>query len=332
MREIDKKNISILLFMFLLLVFISLLSIILGTENISLKRLFHILAGEGTKTEKNILYCIRIPRLLLALSVGSSLSIAGVLLQAIFRNPLVEPYTTGISSSASFAVALILVSGLANIFGTPLLYLAAFVGSIFVISILYMLYHLKKIKNINTLLLAGIMMSFIFSSLIILAMAFSKTENAHSIIFWLMGSLDQSNIQIALFSIIISIFFSMVTVYYFHELDALLLGEDAATQLGINVQNSQKKFFIIASILTASSVTISGIIAFVGLVIPIIMRKFIGAKHNYLLVASYLGGALFLSACDLISRTIIAPRELPVGVITGIIGGVIFLWTLFKKQ
>ncbi len=332
MRAIDKRNILILLFLLLLLAIVSILSIILGSENISLNRFFQILTGKGTGIEKNILYGIRIPRLMLALSIGASLSIAGVLLQAVFRNPLVEPYTTGISGGASFAVSLALVSGLTKIFGISALYLSAFTGAIFVISILYLLYQLKKIKNINTLLLTGIMMSFIFSSLIMLVMALSKVENTHSIIFWLMGSLEQSRIQTSLFTIIISIFLFLIVIYYFHELDALLLGEEAATQLGINVRNSQIKFFLVASILTACSVTISGIIGFVGLAIPIIMRKIIGTKHNYLLIASYLGGALFLSACDLISRTIIAPRELPVGVITGITGGIIFLWTLFKRD
>lgn len=313
----------------------AVVSLLVGTYNIDIGRFFEIISGRGTFSENNIFFGLRLPRILLALAVGGSLSLAGVLLQAIFRNPLVEPYTIGISGGASFAVCLVVSAGLTSFLGRFTVYVAGFTGATIVIAILYLLNSRGRIKSITTLLLSGIMMSFIFSSLIMLVLAFSKAEDAHGILFWLMGSLEHTDLKLSLFALLASLICLISVFFFFHELDALLLGEDQAGYLGIDVSRAQFRFFIAAAFLTALAVSLSGIIAFVGLVIPLITRKLIGSNHRYLLPAAYFSGAAFLALCDLAARTIISPMELPVGVITGIIGGVLFVWALFnngKKQ
>jgi iron complex transport system permease protein len=317
---------------FAILAISSVASLLKGTYYIPLDRFIEILLGNASLAEKDVFWGMRFPRLLLALAVGGSLSLAGVLLQAIFRNPLVEPYTVGISGGASFAVCIVVTTGLIHILGPFSIYFSGFSGASLVIFILYFLNARGKIKNINTLLLSGIMMSFIFSSLIMLVLSFSHAEDAHSILFWLMGALDHSTMQLSLFALFISFMCLCFVFFFFHELDALLLGEEQAYHLGINVARAQLRFFLVAALLTAVAVSLSGIIGFVGLAIPMISRKLLGNSHRYLLVGTYLAGAAFLSICDLISRTIISPRELPVGVITGIIGGTLFVWTLLKPK
>ncbi len=313
----------------------ALLSMLIGTYCIEADRLMEIVSGKGTAAENNIFFGLRLPRVLLGLAVGGSLSLAGVLLQAIFRNPLVEPYTIGISGGASFMVCLVVSLGLVGVFGAFSVYLAGFAGASAVVFILYLLNSGGRIKNITTLLLSGIMMSFIFSSLIMLVLAFSKAEDAHGILFWLMGSLEHTDLKLSLFAFLASFICLVSVIFFFHELDALLLGEEQAGYLGIDVSRAQFRFFLAASFLTALAVSLSGIIAFVGLAIPLISRKLIGNSHRYLLPGAFLSGASFLVLCDLAARTIISPMELPVGVITGIIGGILFVWTLFnggKKQ
>ncbi len=305
---------------------------ITGTYRLDNQRIIEILCGYGTQTENDIFWGLRLPRILLGLAVGGALSLSGVLLQAVFRNPLVEPYTIGISGGASFAVCVAVSAGVVSILGQFSIYIAGFSGALLVILILYVLNSRGKIRNINTLLLSGIMLSFIFSSLIMLVLAFSKTEDAHGILFWLMGNLGHSNLKLSETALLSAFLCLVVVLFYSHELDALLLGEEQAGYLGIDVPSAQFRFFIAASFLTALAVSLSGIIAFVGLAIPLISRKLIGNKHKYLLPGAFFAGASFLVLCDTFARFIVSPMELPVGVITGIIGGSLFVWTLLKNN
>ncbi len=307
-------------------------SLALGTYSISPGRFIEIISGNGTPVENNVFFGIRLPRVLLGLAVGGSLSLAGVLLQAIFRNPLVEPYTIGISGGASFAVCLAVSWGITAALGRFSVYAAGFIGASAVVAILYMLNSRGRIRNINTLLLSGVMISFIFSSLVMLVLAYSKAEDAHGILFWLMGSLGHSDVRISLVTFCCAAASLAFVLIFFHELDALLLGEEQAGYLGIDVPRAQFRFFMVASFLTALSVSLSGIIAFVGLAIPLLARKIIGSSHKFLLPCAFFAGAAFLVLCDLAARTIVDSMELPVGVITGIIGGILFVWTFLKPR
>lgn len=298
-----------------ILIAVSLLALCVGSAGI-------LLFSHKLGIEHSILFDIRLPRIILAVIIGGALSVAGVIFQGVFRNPLVEPYTLGVSGGAALAVALSVAFGL-NIF-TPFV---GFIGSLFSILIIYLISARSGI-----LLLAGVMISFIAGSLVMFVMAVVRAEELHSIVFWIMGSLEEPNINIIgivsfliLLGVVISIFFS-------HSMNAFSLGEEGAMHLGINVERTKKILFLIGSLLTGCSVSVSGIIGFVGLVVPHFMRIFVGNDHRILTVTSFFAGGIFLLLCDTLARTIIAPLELPVGVITGIIGGIVFLYFLSRRK
>jgi len=321
------------IFILLLVLFsVSVLSLVLGSAGIPIKHIPHIiLRGEGT-TEYTILFNIRLPRILLGLAIGGALSLAGVILQGLFRNPLVEPYTLGISGGASVGVCLNILLKWYLIIGVISYPLSGFLGAIIVISLVYGLSIKKGNIKTNGMLLIGVMISFVSSSIVMLLMAISKNEDLHSIIFWIMGSLDEPNMLLIKMAVYGSLIGLVISYFYCLDLNALSLGEEEATHLGFNVERSKKILFIIASILTGLSVSVAGIIMFVGLIIPHFIKMTIGTDHRILLISSFLAGASFLIVCDVIARTVIMPLELPVGVITGIIGGIVFIYVLTKKQ
>lgn len=332
---IEKKItrwLTVLLILSALLVFVSVLSLCVGSAGIPLKRMINIISeGRGT-AEYSILFDIRLPRIILGFAIGGALSLAGTILQGMFRNPLVEPYTLGISGGASLGVCINIIFKWYALIGVLAYPLSGFVGAILVIILVYTLSMKKGILRIHGMLLTGVMISFISSSLVMLSMAVSRTEDLHSIIFWIMGSLDEPNMFMiktalwgALAGLILSYFFCL-------DLNALALGEEEAIHLGVNVPRTKRTLFLVASILTGFSVSVAGIIGFVGLVVPHFMRMITGTDHRILLISSFLAGSCFLILCDTLARTVIAPLELPVGVITGITGGIVFIYALAKRQ
>lgn len=332
---IEKKItrwLTVLLILSALLVFVSVLSLCVGSAGIPLKRMINIISeGRGT-AEYSILFDIRLPRIILGFAIGGALSLAGTILQGMFRNPLVEPYTLGISGGASLGVCINIIFKWYALIGVLAYPLSGFVGAILVIILVYTLSMKKGILRIHGMLLTGVMISFISSSLVMLSMAVSRTEDLHSIVFWIMGSLDEPNMFMiktalwgALAGLILSYFFCL-------DLNALALGEEEAIHLGVNVPRTKRTLFLIASILTGFSVSVAGIIGFVGLVVPHFMRMITGTDHRILLISSFLAGSCFLILCDTLARTVIAPLELPVGVITGITGGIVFIYALAKRQ
>jgi len=181
------------------------------------------------------------------------------------------------------------------------------------------------------LLLTGVMISFISSSLIMLLMAISRTEDLQGIIFWIMGSLEEPNWLFIKLALSVAIFGLVISYFFCFDLNAFGLGEEEALHLGINIERTKRLLFILASLLTGLSVSVAGIIGFVGLVVPHFVRMFVGGDHRILLIGSFLTGASFLIFCDTLARTIISPLELPVGVITGILGGTLFVYALTKR-
>jgi iron complex transport system permease protein len=330
-----KKNIYWVIRIFILiglLLATALFSLYIGSVGMSLKKFLKvILEGRGV-TEYSILFDIRLPRIILGFAIGGALSLAGVVLQGMFRNPLVEPYTLGISGGAAIGVCLNIVFRLNRALGILSLPICGFLGALCIVVVVYSLSVKKRILKIQGLLLTGVMISFISSSLIMLIMAVSRTEDLHGIVFWIMGSLEEPNNALILISLFLSVAGLIASLLFCKDLNALMLGEEEAMHLGINVERSKRFLFIIASILTGFSVSVAGIIGFVGLVIPHFMRMLVGRDHRILLVSSFLGGAAFLILCDTLARTIIAPVELPVGVITGLVGGGAFVYVLTRKQ
>ncbi|MFH1062830.1 MAG: iron ABC transporter permease [Candidatus Omnitrophota bacterium] len=331
-----KKIVSwlILIGMLLLILFITAgFALSVGATKIPLEEVLKFfLSPDKTSTNYSILLNVRLPRIILGFAVGSALSLAGVILQGMFRNPLVEPYTLGISGGAALGVCLNIAFHLNKTLGVISMPLAGFLGSGLVILFVYFLSYRKGVLKLQGLLLSGVMISFICSSLFMLIMAVMRVEDLHGIIFWTMGCLEQSSWILIKIMVLISILGLFVSYIFCRELNAFSLGTEHAMHLGVNTQRTQKILFLLTSLLTGASVSVAGIIGFVGLVMPHFVRMFTGGDHRILLICSYLAGAIFLIASDAIARSIISPLELPVGVITGIVGGTIFIYALNHKR
>lgn len=314
----------------LIVAFISLCS---GSVDISKKEVFGLLLKKAqghilSSPEATIVFNLRIPRIILGFMVGGALALSGVIFQGMFRNPLVEPYTLGVSGGAALAVSLVLILGHSMHFGLPL---AGFCGALLSIFLVYVIGNKWRGMKMTSLLLTGVMFSFICSAAIMLIMSIAKSEQIHGIVFWIMGSLEEKQpLLLKLVCLIIPIG-AFVSISKAWSLNALSFGEEEAMHLGVEVENIKKELFILSSLMTGIAVSVSGIIGFVGLVVPHFIRMAIGTDHRILMPAAFLLGGIFLVLCDTVARTIIAPIELPVGVITGIIGGVAFLYFLNRS-
>ena len=289
------------------------------------------LRGRGS-TEYSIVFDIRLPRIILGFAIGGGLSLAGVILQGLFRNPLVEPYTLGISGGAALGVCLNIILQLKQKVGIITIPLSGFLGALTVIFLVYFLSKRRDKLKIPEMLLTGIMISFISSSLIMLIMALSRLEDLHGIVFWIMGSLEEPNWILINIILLISILCLFISYFFSMDLNAFSLGEEEALHLGVNIERTKKLLFLLASIVTGFSVSVGGVIGFVGLIVPHIIRIFVGTDHRILLICSFLCGGIFLIFCDTLARTVASPLELPVGVITGILGGSLLIYILTKRK
>jgi iron complex transport system permease protein len=312
------------------LLVVSMFSLGMGEIPIRLGDLPHIFSDKESM-EYGVLAYIRIPRTLLGLAIGGSLSLAGAILQGIYRNPLVEPYTLGISGGASLGVTFAIVAGL-HLLNILFLPLAGFIGAFATIFLVYTLSLGRGGLSVNRMLLIGVMISFISSSLMMFLMSVTSTDNIHGIVFWIMGSLNESNSTMITVMIVLSLFCLVVSYLFVMPLNALRLGEEKARHLGFNANSVIRILFIVTSLLTGACIAVAGIIGFVGLVIPHIVRLWVGTDYRILLISSFLSGSIFLILCDVMARTIISPNELPIGVITGIVGGVAFIVLLSNSR
>jgi iron complex transport system permease protein len=317
---------------FMLSILAILVSLSIGELHIGLTDIPKILIHGQGSMEYTVLKDIRLPRIYIGLSVGGALSIAGAILQGVYRNPLIEPYTMGISGGAALSVAFIIVTGLSFKLGAFLLPLSGFIGALVTIFLVYFLSVRSGKVLTQNMVLVGVMISFISSSGMMLLMSYTTTDNLQSIVFWIMGSLDEPNGNLIALGVIVSILGLAVSYLFIHPLNALRLGEDKARHLGINTNVAIKILFILASLLTGMCVAVAGVIGFVGLIIPQLIRLLVGSDFRILLISSFLAGGSFLVFCDTIARTIITPNELPIGVITGIIGGITFIVMLSRAS
>lgn len=313
-----------------LLALVCILSLFVGSTGLSLREMLLLLSGkEDFGPAYSLFFDIRFPRILLGIAVGGGLSLAGVILQGIFRNPLVEPFTLGISGGAALGVCVSSILGFSRLYSLPL---AGFAGAFSVIFFLNFLTTRRRFMNIQGLLLAGVMINFISSSLVTLVMSILRVEQLHSVLFWIIGTLGESNWPLVNTAIGTSFLTLALSYLFCSDLNALLLGEEEAHHLGIGIQKAKRLLFVLASLLTGICVSLTGAIGFVGLVVPHFMRMVVGPDHRILLVASFLAGAAFLVLCDAIAKTVAFPIELPVGVVTGILGGFVFIYTLSKRR
>jgi len=324
---LNKKHISTFTLLILLLGLSFVFSNLVGGSSLKFtKAIYYLFHPASSGIERDIIWQIRFPRVVLALLVGAGLACCGAVFQGLLRNPLAEPYTLGISGGAALGATLGIVCGISGIY----LPLSAFCGSALSIFLIYTIASKKRFSN-PTLILGGVILSFLFSSLVLLIFAISRAEDVHGIIFWLMG--DLSSAQVSLIKLISFFILPAIALLFIfsRDLNILTLGEEKALHLGVNSAQVKKILFIAASFITGACVAASGIIGFVGLIIPHFMRKIVGVDHRLLLPASCIAGAIFLILCDTLARTIIRPMELPVGVITGLFGGIFFLTFLIKS-
>ena len=314
----------LLLFLILLLAAV-VLALVTGEMPVSLRELPGIIFHHSDSMERMIITQIRLPRIVLGLAVGGGLSLAGVILQGIFKNPLVEPYTLGISGGAAIGVTLAIVLGLHHLLGSFILPLLGFGGALLTVFLVYSISMQRGKIKIQQMLLIGVMISFVASSIMMFLMATTSTENLHGIVFWMMGSLDEPNKTMIAYALVVSLIGLLASLFFIRALNALRLGESKARSLGINTDLNIRLLFLISSVLTGVCVSVAGVIGFVGLIIPHLMRLIVGGDFRILLISSFLSGATFLILSDTLSRVIIAPNELPIGVITGIFGGAVFI-------
>jgi iron complex transport system permease protein len=315
----------ILLALLLLLALCVVTGLRVGEARFSTAEVIRLLLAPPGEVHAQVLQQLRLPRVLLGCAVGGALSLSGVILQGIFRNPLVEPYTLGISGGASVGVSLAIVLALQSAWGGLALPLAGFAGALVTVLLVHGIALRRGEARVPALLLAGVMISFISSSLVMLVMATAKSDDLHGIIFWIMGSLNETNTGLIRLVGITSV--AALALAYLHApaLNAMRLGTEPAAQLGVNTGRGVSLLFLLASLLTGICVSIAGVIGFVGLVVPRLMHFWVGPDYRVLLPASFLGGGIFLVLSDIVARVVISPLELPIGVITGIIGGVLFI-------
>jgi len=281
----------------------------------------------------NIVWNIRLPRVLLAGFVGASLAIAGASFQGLLRNPLADPYTLGVSSGASVGAVVTIFFGLSfpiiGSFTLPLLSIVASFITIFVV--LYFAKRIDRAMRVETIILTGVIFSSFLGALISLMIALTG-EELRQIIGWLLGSVSMRGWDHVKIIVPFFLIGSILLLVHAKELNAMSFGEDQAKHIGVDVERKKMNILIAGSILTGAAVAVSGTIGFVGLVIPHFVRLLWGPNHIHLLPLSTLAGGSFLILADLVSRTIISPSELPIGVITALIGAPIFAVILMKSR
>lgn len=287
---------------------------------------------------ERVVWTLRVPRVCIGVLAGAGLAAAGVMFQALFRNPLASPFTLGVSSGASLAAAYCLLNGITGLWlgAIARLNLAALGGALVCTLLVYGISRLKRGFSTGTLLLAGVTIGFICSALIVLTMYRSDQHDIQLLIRWMMGSCEVYGFDPALDALPFVLLGAAVAVYSHRELDLLMMGELVAAGRGVDVRRVRRRVYFAASLITAGIVAQCGPIGFVGLVIPHVMRLLVGPTHRRLLPASLLGGAIFLPICDALARTGMllwgSARQLPVGVLTNLIGGGFFLYLLLRRR
>ncbi len=320
------RNLTYFLILFVLLILTVILSLSIGSVEIPVMDIISSVIKNTDSNISKIILEIRLPRVLLALAVGGGLSVAGAVFQSILMNPLAEPYILGISSGGTFGAVLAMLLGL-SFWGVQSL---AFIGSVGVIAIVFFAGRRFGSIEPNTLLLTGVMVGAFFSALILLMITFLN-ESLRSAIFWLMGNLTNASTDNVYFVLVISIIISVFLSINGQRFNVLSMGDENASHLGINVKRFRNIIYIITSLLVGSLVAVSGIIGFVGLIIPHTCRLLFGTDNRIVIPASFFIGASFLIVADIISRTLIAPSEIPVGAITALVGSPIFIYLIRKR-
>lgn len=347
MTRINKKTVFVILI--ILLPAAMLMAVASGAVSISLldtikvlfKALLHssFLSNDQSQllpsSYEAILIQIRIPRVLLAAIIGSVLALSGAAMQGLFRNPLADPSLIGVTAGASLGASIVIVLSASygsSLFGLPALSLGAFIGGLLAVALVYRLASSHYGTSVATMLLAGIGITALAGSVTGLLEFYADNDMLRRISLWRMGGLDGARYLTVLIAAMIGLVMLIFLPHYSSALNALLLGESEAKHLGVNTEKLKKQIIVLVAAGVGISVALAGTIAFVGLIVPHILRLLIGPDHRYLLPASALGGAILLVVADNIARVIVAPTELPVGLVTALIGVPFFISLLTRRH
>jgi iron complex transport system permease protein len=310
-----------IIFLFLLLLLAVIISLATGSADLTAGGLASVIfKGSGNPLLNAIIWDLRIPRIMSGMVVGAALSACGVIFQAVLRNPLAEPYTLGVSSGGALGATVSIMMGLS---GAAMVGMC-FLGCLLTILLILGLASIKGFSN-TMLILCGVIIGFLLSSIMMLLFSLSTTRDVYASVMWLMGSLSapgKDSIRIMGYFVLPLV---LASILFSRDLNILSLGDEKAMYLGLNARSARALLFLISSLITGACVAVAGVISFVGLIVPHVMRRFVGPDHKLLLPSSMMAGAALLVLSDTLARIVISPLELPVGVITGILGGVFFL-------
>lgn len=307
---------------------------IVGSTPISLAKVFDRSLAWEANVDAQIFFVARLPRVLAGALVGAALAASGVVLQALLRNPLATPFTLGVSAGASLGAMIAVVLKLElTVLGITSVPLASFAGALVATAIVYWLAaSQRRGLSTNVLLLAGVTLNSFFSALILFVQYLADFAEALRAIRWMMGGLDVAGYAPILAAVPFIVVAFAVFLMMMRTLNLLSAGAEAAAARGVEIVKAQRMAFLSASLATGAAVSLGGPIGFIGIVVPHLVRLVVGADHRIVLPASALFGASFLVVCDLAARMMMSPLEIPVGVVTALIGGPFFLWLLVKRS
>jgi iron complex transport system permease protein len=327
-----RSSVAALALLVLLLAAALVASVAIGAADLSLREVAAALAGRGDETARAIVRDLRLPRAMLAAMTGASLALAGAVFQALLRNPLADPYVLGVSGGAAVGAVAAIVLGLAARapWSVPAAALAGALAAIFIV--FRIASAVGRALDTRVLLLSGVVVGAFFNAVILLLLALAEAESFRSAVFWMMGSLSSASWAGAALLAAHLAPAILVLLGLARPLDLLAVGEETALHLGVRAERVKLAAYFVASLLVAASVAACGVIGFIGLIVPHALRLAWGSSHRLLLPASVLAGAAFLLVADTAARTIAAPAELPVGVITALIGVPIFVLLLARRK
>ncbi len=324
------KVLTLTLVMLGLVFMVAAASLVMGTADVTLGQVMDLITGDLPSEDPSglIILRLRLPRILLAGLVGFALSMGGVVFQAVLRNPLADPFILGVSSGSAFGAVLAIFLGLGFNIGLPLM---SFAGAMLTIWIVMSLGAKQMGMESSTILLTGVIINAFFTAIIMFFISTASDDRLHTMLFWLYGDLSQGRYhQLAIIAPVIGLV-SVVLFAISRELNLITAGEENALQMGVEVKKIKVVGLLIVSLLMGLVVAFSGLIGFVGLIVPHLARMAIGSDHRLLIPVASIGGAGFLIAADTIARTVVSPNELPVGVVTAFLGAPFFLHLLLRK-
>ena len=328
-----KRLVGRVTFSVALLVVVMFVCSLTGSESVSLKKAFTSASPAGAiNPDYEIFMQVRVPRIVLAAIVGAALACSGAVFQGLLRNPLADPYILGISSGAGLGAVIAVISGFNwTLWGRSPIAVFAFAGALGTVWLVWLIGRLAGRSNVTGLLLAGVVVNAFFSAVIMFLTSIAKSDQVHSTIFWLMGNITEEE----WFVLWLSggcVTAGVIALFWISpQLNVISFGEDDAHSMGVSTAVIQTVAFAVAAAITAVAVSLSGLVGFVGLIVPHAVRLLLGPDHRQLLPVSAVVGAIFLVACDTAARIVVAPAQLPVGVVTAIVGGPFFLILLIRR-